>query len=88
MGNVPSYGEIRSAARILLICPDCGHGNAESVDKLRGYSTYSCNGEGCDYIFELAGRGRRSFGGGFAEACRRFYAALYGMSRSSSGKPG
>ena len=82
MGNVANYGEIRSAARILLICPDCGHGNAESVDKLRGYSTYSCNGEGCDYIFELAGRRRPIFGGGLAEACRRFYAALYGLTRS------
>jgi hypothetical protein len=88
MGDVSNYRQIRSAARILLICPDCGHGNAEFVDKLRASSAYFCNGEGCDYKFDLVDGPRRHFGSGFTEACKRFYAALYGMRRSSSGEAG
>jgi hypothetical protein len=88
MGDVPNYRQFRSATRILLICPDCGHGNAEFVDTLRASGTYDCNGEGCDYVFVLADSRRRGFGGRFAEACKRFYAALYGMRRSSSGEAG
>jgi hypothetical protein len=69
-----------SAARILLICPDCAHENAESAEKLRGMSTYYCNGDGCDYIFDLAGP-RRDIGGGIAQAWRTICAAFYAMRR-------
>jgi hypothetical protein len=70
--------QIRSAARILLICPDCGHENSEFADTLRGSNSYSCRGDGCDYSFDLAGRPKK-IGKGFAEACKRFYAAFYAM---------
>jgi len=69
--------QIQSTARILLICPDCGQENSEYADTLRGTSTYYCGGDSCDYIFDLAGP-RRSVKG-FAEACKRFYAAFYAM---------
>jgi len=69
-----------SAARILLICPDCAHENAESAEKLRGMSTYYCNGDGCDYIFDLAGP-RRDIGGGIAQAWRTICAGFYAMRR-------
>ncbi len=73
-----NYGirKIQSTARILLICPDCGEENSEFADTLRGMSTYYCNGEGCDYIFDLAPGRRMVFGQGFVEACKRFYAAV------------
>jgi hypothetical protein len=76
-----NYGipQIRSSARILLICPDCGHENAEFAETLRMRSTYYCNGDDCDYIFDIRGGGRGDFGKGFAEACRRFYAAFYAL---------
>ena len=62
-----------ASARILLICPNCGHENAEYAQVLRGKSTFYCTGDGCDYIFELApGRGTS-----FAELCKRLYATLY-----------
>jgi hypothetical protein len=84
MGDTPNIRQIRSVARILLICPDCGQENPEFADTLRGTGTYYCNGDGCDYIFDLAPGQRSDFGKGFAEACKRFYAAFYTMRRSSS----
>jgi hypothetical protein len=84
MGETPNIRQIRSAARILLICPDCGHENSEFADTLRGIGTFYCDGEGCDYIFDLAPGRPRDFGQGFSEACRRFYAALHAMRRSST----
>jgi hypothetical protein len=39
--------------------------------------TYDCNGEGCNYIFELASRRRTDFGNDFIESCKRFFAAFY-----------
>jgi hypothetical protein len=76
MGDDRDIRQVR-AARILLICPDCGHENAEYAQVLQGKSTFYCAGEGCDYIFELApGRGTS-----FAELCKRFYAALHLVSR-------
>ena len=73
-----NYGirQIQSTARILLICPDCGEQNSEFADTLRGMSSYYCNGEGCDYIFDLAPGRRMVSGQGFVEACKRFYAAV------------
>jgi transposase-like protein len=78
MGTIPNIREIPSAARIrvLLICPDCGQENVEFADRLRGTSIYYCTGDGCDYRFDLVGGPRKSFVQGFAEAWRRFYAAL------------
>jgi hypothetical protein len=86
MGDAPDLRQIQMTARILLICPDCGHENAEFADTLRGSSSYSCRGDGCDYSFDLAGP-RKDFGRGFTEACKRFYAAFYTIRRSSS-RPG
>jgi hypothetical protein len=63
-----------------LICPDCGHENAEYAQMLQGKTTLYCVGESCDYIFDL-GR-RRDFGASFADLCKRFYAALYVASRA------
>jgi hypothetical protein len=70
--------QVESAARILLICPNCGHENSELADALRSTRIYYCNGDDCDYIFDLAGP-RRDVGKGFAEACRKFYAAFYAI---------
>jgi hypothetical protein len=66
-----------SATRILLVCPDCGERNPEPADRLRGMRTYCCAGDGCDYIFDLAPGRPLEFGGGFIEACKRFYASFY-----------
>jgi hypothetical protein len=76
MSAVPDIRQVRSAARILLICPECGQENSELADKLRNMSTYFCHGDGCEYSFDLAGA-RRDVGKGFADACKRFYAAFY-----------
>ncbi|MGA2894888.1 MAG: hypothetical protein ABSE22_18640 [Xanthobacteraceae bacterium] len=76
MGDTPNIRHIRSAARIMLICPDCGQENSELADRLRGMTAYSCRGDGCDYSFVLVG-GRQDIGHGFVEACKRFYAAFY-----------
>ncbi len=78
MGDTPDIRQIRSAARIMLICPDCGQENSELADRLRGMNSYSCRGNGCDYSFILGGR-RQDIGKGFVEACKRFYAAFYTM---------
>jgi hypothetical protein len=76
-----NYGvpQIRSATRIMLICPDCGHENAEFADTLRGSGTYFCEGDDCDYIFDLVPGRSADFGKGFVEACKRFYAAFYAV---------
>ncbi len=79
MGETPDIRQIRAAARILLICPDCGQENSELADRLRAMSTFYCTGEGCDYIFDLAPGRRTDFGKAFTEACKRFYAAFYTM---------
>ena len=68
-----------TTARILLICPDCGHENSEFADTLRGMGTFYCSGEECDYLFDLAQNRRADFGKGFVDACRRFYAAFYAV---------
>ena len=83
MGDAPDLRQIQMTARILLICPDCGQENAEFADTLRGMSSYACRGDGCEYSFDLAGP-RKELGGGFTEACKRFYTAFYTMRRSSS----
>jgi hypothetical protein len=74
-----NYGirQVQSTARILLICPDCGHENSEFADALQGMGTFYCNGDDCDYIFDLAPGRRTDLGKGFVEACKRFYAAFY-----------
>ena len=77
MGHNPNFRQMHAAARVLLICPDCGQESAEFADKLRTVSMFYCNGDDCDYIFDLAGP-RRSVRG-FAEACKRFYAAFYAL---------
>jgi hypothetical protein len=70
---------MRSATRILLICPDCGQENSEFADTLRTTDSYSCRGDGCNYSFDLAAAPHNDFGMGIAEACKRFYAAFYTM---------
>jgi hypothetical protein len=75
--------QVQSAARILLICPDCGQENSEYADTLRKVTTYFCGGDGCDYPFDLAPGRRSDFGKGFTKTCKRFYAAFYAMGRSS-----
>lgn len=72
--------QAQSAARILLICPDCGLETAEFAYALRGKSAFYCTGDECDYIFDLAGR-RSDFGRGIAQAWRKFCAAFYAMRR-------
>lgn len=69
-----------TTARILLICPDCGHENSEFADTLRGMRMFYCSSEDCDYIFDLAPGRRSDFGKGFLDACKRFYAAFYAVS--------
>jgi hypothetical protein len=75
-----NYGisQIRSTARIVMICPDCGQENSEYAERLRGTRFYACAGEGCDYSFDLAGPGKRA-ANSLAEACKKFYAAFYAM---------
>lgn len=77
MGNI-NVRQIQSTARIVLICPDCGHENLEFGDVLRETRFYACRGDGCYYNFDLAAR-RREIGKVFAEACKRFYAAFDAM---------
>ena len=75
-----NYGisQIRSTARIVMICPNCGQENSEFAETLRGMRFYACAGEGCDYSFDLAGPGKRATNS-LAEACKKFYAAFYAM---------
>lgn len=79
MGDTPDIRQAHATARILLICPDCGYENAEYAQMLQGKRTFYCTGEGCDYIFDLGLR--QDFGAGFADLCKRFYAALHPVSR-------
>ena len=72
--------QAQSAARILLICPDCGLETAEFAYALRGMSAFYCTGNECDYIFDLAGP-RSDLGKGIAQAWRKFCAAFYAMRR-------
>ena len=81
MRNGADIRQVRAAARILLICPDCGHENAEYAQTLRGKGTFYCVGEDCDYIFDLVPGRQHDLGASFAEWCRRFYAALYSARR-------
>jgi hypothetical protein len=76
-----NYGitQIRSSARIVMICPICGQENSEFAETLRGMRFYACSGEGCDYSFDLAGSGKRAVGSALTEACKKFYAAFYAM---------
>jgi hypothetical protein len=78
MGNTSNIRQISSVvrSRILLICPDCGQENVEFADNLRGMSFYSCSGDGCDYRFDLMMGPRKNFFQGFAQAWRRFAAAV------------
>jgi transposase-like protein len=78
MGETANIRQIPTAARtrILLICPDCGAENAEYADRLRGMSSYACAGDECGYRFDLLNGARKNLLQGFAEAMRRFYAAL------------
>jgi hypothetical protein len=79
MGTPPNSAIFRAAARILLICPDCGCENSELADTLHAESAYYCTGADCDYIFDLAPGRRTYFGKSFAEACKRFCAAFRAM---------
>jgi hypothetical protein len=83
MGDSPDIRQVRAPARILLICPDCGHENAEYAETLRGTGTFYCAGDGCDYIFDLAAGRAQDFSKSFAELCRKFYAAFYFARRPS-----
>ena len=75
-----NYGisQIKSTARIVMICPDCGQENSELAETLRGIRFYACAGEGCAYSFDLAGPGKRA-AHSLAEVCKKFYAAFYAM---------
>jgi hypothetical protein len=70
--------QVRSSARILLVCPDCGHENTEFAERLQAAGMFYCTGEGCDYIFALDGGRGRTFSG-FMDAVKSFYAAFYAM---------
>ena len=76
MSDIPDILRIQAPARILLICPDCGHENSEVADRLRGKSDFTAGGDGCDYSFDFAAA-PRDVGQGFAQLLRRFYAAFY-----------
>lgn len=78
MGDSP-IGQADATARILLICPDCGHENAEYAQMLQSKKVFYCSGDDCDYIFELGSR--QDYGTSFTELCRRFYATLHLASR-------
>ena len=76
MSDTPDILRIRAPARILLICPDCGHENSEVADRLRAMNGFSCRGDGCDYCFDFtASQGEAGFG--FGQRLKRFYAAFY-----------
>jgi transposase-like protein len=68
--------QTQSAARVVMICPNCGQENSEVAEELRGMRFYACCGDDCDYTFDLAASSVRA-GNGFIEACKRFYAAFY-----------
>ena len=70
-----NFRKFQSAARIVLICPDCGQQNSEFADVLRGTRFYACRGDGCYYSFDLT-PWRQDFGKSLAEAARKFYAAF------------
>jgi hypothetical protein len=70
-----NFRQFQSAARIVLICPDCGHQNSEFADVLRGTRFYACRGDDCYYSFDLT-HWRRDFGKSLAAACKTFYAAF------------
>jgi hypothetical protein len=70
-----NFRKFQSAARVVLICPDCGHQNSEFADVLRGTRFYACRGDGCYYSFDLT-PWRQDFGKSLAEAARKFYAAF------------
>jgi hypothetical protein len=76
--------QVRTAARILLICPDCGHENAEYAQTLQGRGICYCVGEGYDYIFDLVPSRRHDLGPSFTEWCNRLYAALFSARRPLS----
>jgi hypothetical protein len=80
-----NYGirQVQPAARVLLICPDCGHETSELADALRGMGAFYCTGDDCDYLFDLVGP-RKTGGKAFTDACKRFYAAFYAMRGQSS----
>lgn len=81
MGTDANIRQIRAAARILLICPACGHENAEYAQTLQGRGTFYCVGDDCDYIFDLVPGRQQDFAKTFADLCRKFYAAAYSARR-------
>jgi transposase-like protein len=84
MSDIPDILRTQAPARILLICPDCGHENSEVADRLRGKSDFSCRGDGCDYSFDFTAA-RRDAGKGFTQLLRRFYAAFYPLGGRGAG---
>jgi hypothetical protein len=70
-----NFRRVRSAARIVLICADCGYENSEFADVLRGTRFYACRGDGCYYSFDLTSP-RQDFGKNLAAAGKKFYAAF------------
>jgi hypothetical protein len=84
MADGADIRQVRAAARILLICPDCGHENAEYAQTLQGRAIFYCVGEGCDYIFDIVPGRRHDLGASFAEWFRRCCAALYSARRPLS----
>jgi len=84
MEQLSKNGQNRSAARILLICPLCGQQNSVRAETLRTMPAYACGGDGCSYDFDLAGT-RRGANEGFAEAMRRFHAAVDALRGEGTG---
>jgi hypothetical protein len=84
MSDIPDILRIQAPARIMLICPDCGHENSEVADRLRNKSYFSCRGDGCDYRFDFTAA-RGDAGQGFAQLLRRFYAAFYPLGGERAG---
>lgn len=81
MSDIPDILRLRTPARILMICPECGHENSEIAGRLRTMNGFSCRGDGCDYRFDFAAaRGQTGFG----RRLQRFYAAFYPLRGQSA----
>ncbi len=71
--------QIQSAARILLICPDCGAGKFRICRHAAGTRAPIIAAATAATTFSIWRGPRRDFGKSFADACKRFYAAFYAM---------
>jgi len=54
-GDIWRFGPAQPA-RIVLICPRCGHEMSENIETLRGTTFYNCRGDDCAYSFAIVAR--------------------------------